>query len=152
MEKIKEVPGYGGKYSVTDSGRVLSSGGELSVIDGKYVNLSGRFGVDKVSVAYLVARAFLPNLEARPYVVHVNGDREDNRVENLRWSETREARKKKSASGGGVSVMKRGTLVYVGTFTTLRAACDNLGVDYCSAKRVADGKQQSAGGYVFRWW
>jgi DNA-directed RNA polymerase specialized sigma24 family protein len=44
----------------------------------------------------LVAEAFLPNPDGLPQVDHIDGDRKNNRLENLRWVTARQ----NSAAGG----------------------------------------------------
>lgn len=55
------------------------------------VTLFDNNGVSKwVQVHRLVAKAFLPNPENKPFIDHINTIRDDNRVENLRWATPRE--------------------------------------------------------------
>lgn len=149
----KKIQGYAEKYEVTDDGRVLSRGSELSIVSGMYVNLSGpEEGVRKVKVAYLVARAFIPNLEGRPYVIHRDGNRRNNRVENLEWSEVKEAH------GGGRRMVKEPVVVrrrdgsYVGGFECAADAARALGLRLADVRKVARGAAGSVHGYVIRYW
>ena len=74
-----------GRYEVGDDGVVYSGGMPLKAIGGVGVNLGGK----RVKVAYLVARAFVPNGECREHVRHRNGDVTDNRACNLEWCDER---------------------------------------------------------------
>lgn len=78
------------KYSVTDDGLVWSGALPLEAIGGWGVNLHGK----RMKVAYLVARAFVPNAEGRMYVRHKDGDRTNNAAENLEWCDEKECGKR----------------------------------------------------------
>jgi len=79
-----------GRYSVSEDGMVWSGGLPLEAIGGVGVNLHGK----RVKIAYLVARAFVPNEEGRKWVRHKDGDVTNNRAENLEWSDEKEEKRK----------------------------------------------------------
>ena len=151
MSRTRKIKGFGGKYSVSDSGKVYSGGNELTLIGGRYVNLCHGGDVQRVDVAYLVARAFVSNVAGQEYVWHLDGDVRNNRAENLAWREVRQV-----LGGGGRRAFSGGILQYdlegnfVGMFQTVREASEATGVARALIDRCLRGEARRAKKWVFR--
>lgn len=135
------------RYSVTDDGVVWSGEMPLEAIGGVGVNLHG----NRVKIAYLVARAFVPNGECRQYVRHKNGDVRDNRAANLEWCDEKEERRR------GRKPIERWVSAWdlegerKGTWRSPSDAAREMGVPVRSVRDACNGKQKTAGGLLWRW-
>ena len=87
-----EIEGFRGLYMIYPDGGIWSNYGKgkflKQTIHKKGYHRVGlyRDGKQKrFSVHRLVAQAFIPNPDNKPEVDHINQDKSDNRLENLRW-------------------------------------------------------------------
>ena len=97
MKEIwKDIEGYEGLYQISNQGRIkalnFARSGKEGIVKQQLneqgynvVYLSSNNEKRRFAVHRLVAITFIPNLENKPCVDHINTIKSDNSVENLRW-------------------------------------------------------------------
>ena len=185
-EVWKDIEGYEGLYQVSNFGRVKSLNysrtGKPKIMKGDFttqgyyrVSLSKNGTRTNRNVHILVAQAFIPNPEDKPTVDHINRDKTDNRVENLRWAtqleqtlnrdpETNRRSAETKRKNGDYEKLKEmnkelkgkaviGTSLddgHVITYETMRTAKKD-GFDHAGICACCKGKKRQYKGYVWKY-
>lgn len=175
MEEWKDIPGYEGSYRVSNLGRVKSLSKTITKLrKGKIVSykLKGRvlktvctrYGYVEVNlgsrnrhklVHRLVAETFLPNPENKPQVNHIDGNKQNNRVENLEWASCSEnmyhschilGQMRRSEQDKPVRCVDTGK-----EYPTISSAARDNNVWRENVRRVLSGKCKTTGGLRFEY-
>lgn len=171
METWKDIEGYEGLYQVSNTGKVKALERTVPHAHSKEVTKHERTlkphltkqgyldvqlckngTVAHKRIHRLVAAAFVPNIEGKPFVNHKNGIKSDNREENLEWC-TPSENIRHAVDVLGVSINKRTVKVMRSdgvVFDSIEEAAKTSETSHGNVWMVINGKRSRAKGYGFK--
>jgi hypothetical protein len=115
-----------------------------------------RVNIKKYALHRLVALMFLPNLENKPFVNHKDGDKINNKLDNLEWVTCSE-NNFHAHEIGLKKVYTRKIIQYdlemneLNKFNSIVEAAKKLNICCTSIKAVLSNKQKTAGGFIWKY-
>lgn len=170
-EEWRDIAGYKGLYQVSNFGNVrgIKRGGVLSphtLQDGYCQVMLCKDGKVRGKLNHrLVAEAFIPNSDNKPQVNHIDGDKTNNKVDNLEW--VTQSENQLHAIKTGLQTIKRGSECYnsvkvemldietdevVNVFDSMAEASAFIHKPHGNIWRCCNGLSKSAYGYKWRYY
>ena len=161
QEIWKDIVGYEGLYKVSNLGRVKSL--RLNKIMGtgnkRYTHLI--LVKNKVKKTYdvhrLVAQAFIPNPLNKEQVNHIDGNKQNNCVDNLEWTTIKENMKHayknnlyKYHKRIKIKVCQIKNNRIIKTYDSISQASNETKINATSIGYCLKGKYNKAGGYIWK--
>jgi len=115
-----------------------------------------RVNIQKYGLHQLIAETFIPNLENKPFVNHIDGNKTNNAVSNLEWATCSENNLHNFKIGLNKG-HKRKIIQYdlqmneIKKFETIKEASKDLNISYSCIKDVLKEKQQISKGFIFKY-
>lgn len=99
---MSAIEGYE-NYIIFEDGKIINTntGREMkpTICNGYYtISLYKQTIQKQFNLHRLIALAFIPNPDNKPCIDHINRDKQDNRLENLRWATYKENSRNQSCS------------------------------------------------------
>lgn len=158
MSEFKEkVPKYLA-WIEDDNYLVYSDGRIYSICSSKFLSQVTRKGYfvvtlrDKTkaggritSVHIMVAKLFCPNPDNKPFVDHIDRNKQNNHYTNLRWVTQAENVKNSDAGGSRDRPVKQYTMdmKFIKEFKSMKKASEITGISYSNIKKCCAGVQKS---------
>jgi hypothetical protein len=156
MENWKAVNGYEGLYEVSDKGRVkgLKRNRILkNIVDSLgyvRVSLCKENKIKAHKIHRLVAEHFLKPSEYK-IVNHIDGNKENNSVENLEWCNASQNRK--HACDTGLAAKEEGRLIMCNetkeVYKGVMSAARHIGISHTMISSILNGGSGTAKGFTF---
>ena len=147
---MKDIKGYEGIYKISEDGQVWSCYYKkfLSPFDNRhgysYVVLNMNYYRVKARVLRLVGEAYVLNTKNLAFVVHKDGNKLNNRADNLEWAEKQLLLPNRTWSNSPIQVLCVETKII---YPTVQEAAESVHISRQCIYNVLKGKQKTAGGF-----